>query len=85
MSPETQLAELKTILNEYTDLISTLGLLHWDLETYMPPGGSQGHGHQMATITRIAQKNSPRTRWDNCSKISLRTQMSSTRIRMMRA
>jgi carboxypeptidase Taq len=56
MSPETQLAELKTILNEYTDLISTLGLLHWDLETYMPPGGSQGHGHQMATITRIAHK-----------------------------
>jgi carboxypeptidase Taq len=56
MNPETQLVELKTIINEYTDLVATLGLLHWDLETYMPPGGSQARGHQLATLTRIAHK-----------------------------
>lgn len=54
MNPETKLAQLKTMLNEYTDLVSTIGLLHWDLETYMPAGGSHGRGYQMATLSRIA-------------------------------
>ena len=54
MNPETKLAQLKTMLNEYTDLVSTIGLLHWDLETYMPDGGSDGRGYQMATLSRIA-------------------------------
>jgi carboxypeptidase Taq len=56
MSPETKLEELKSILNEYTDLVASIGLLHWDLETYMPPGGSQGRGHQLGTLTSIAHK-----------------------------
>ncbi len=54
MDPEIQLAKLKSLLNEHADLVSTIGLLHWDLETYMPPGGAQGRGHQLATLTRIA-------------------------------
>jgi carboxypeptidase Taq len=56
MSPETKLVELKSILNECNDLVATIGLLHWDLETYMPPGGSQGRGHQMGTLTSISHK-----------------------------
>ena len=56
MALETKLVELKSILNEYTDLASTIDLLHWDLETYMPPGGSQGRGDQMATLTRLAHQ-----------------------------
>jgi carboxypeptidase Taq len=54
MNPETKLAQLKTMLNEIMDLVSTIGLLHWDLEAYMPDGGSDGRGHQMATLSRIA-------------------------------
>lgn len=56
MNPETQLSQLKTILNKYSDLRSAIGLLHWDLETYMPAGGSTGRGHQIGTLTRIAHE-----------------------------
>ncbi len=56
MNPETKLAQLKSILNEYADLKSAIRLLQWDLETYMPSGGSDGRGHQMATLTRIAHQ-----------------------------
>jgi len=38
MDPETQLSELKWIINKYSDLVSVYGLLHWDLETVMPAG-----------------------------------------------
>lgn len=53
MNPETKLTQLKTVQNEIMDLISTRRLLHWDLETKMPPGGSDGRGYQLATISRI--------------------------------
>jgi len=56
MDPETQLSELKWIINKYSDLVSVYGLLHWDLETVMPAGGSAGRGHQIATITHIAHE-----------------------------
>jgi carboxypeptidase Taq len=54
MNHEAKLAQLKSILNECSDLQSAIDLLHWDLETYMPSGGAEGRGHQMATLTRIA-------------------------------
>ncbi|UCE00328.1 MAG: carboxypeptidase M32 [Chloroflexota bacterium] len=54
MNPETKLAHLKRLLTEYSDLVDTIGLLDWDMETYMPPGGSSGRGFQKATISRIA-------------------------------
>ena len=53
MNPETQLSQLKSIVNQSYDLVAVIGLLQWDLETIMPPGGSAGRGHQLATITRI--------------------------------
>lgn len=56
MNPETQLAQLKSILNKYSDLVAAIGLLHWDLETQMPSGGSAGRGHQLATLTHIAHE-----------------------------
>ena len=56
MNPETQLSELKLILNKYADLVAAIGLLHWDLETQMPAGGSDGRGHQLGTLTRIAHE-----------------------------
>jgi len=56
MNPETQLSQLKSILNKYADLVAAIGLLQWDLETLMPAGGSSGRGHQLATLTRIAHE-----------------------------
>lgn len=54
MNPETKLTQLKTKLNEIADLYDTIGLLQWDQETYMPPGGSQGRGYQLETLSRIS-------------------------------
>lgn len=54
MDYETNLAQLKTKLNEYHDLISAYYLLKWDQDTYMPPGGAGGRGHQLSTLARIA-------------------------------
>ncbi len=54
MDPETRLKQLKERLNEIADINNSIGLLHWDQETYMPPGGSQGRGHQLATLARIS-------------------------------
>ena len=56
MNPETQLSQLKTIVNKSYDLRAVIGLLNWDLETIMPPGGSAGRGHQVATLTSIAHE-----------------------------
>jgi len=56
MNPETQLSQLKSIVNQFSDLVSVKGLLHWDLETIMPSGGSAGRGHQLAAVTRIAHE-----------------------------
>ena len=56
MDPQTQLSQLKSIINKYSDLVAVIGLLNWDLETHMPPGGSNGRGHQNATITRLAHE-----------------------------
>jgi carboxypeptidase Taq len=56
MNPETQLSRLKSLINQSLDLVSVIGLLHWDLETTMPTGGSAARGHQMATLTRIGHE-----------------------------
>ncbi len=53
MNLEIKLAKLKTLQNEITDLISTRRLLRWDLETKMPPGGSDGRSYQLATLSKI--------------------------------
>ena len=54
MNPETDLSQLKNKLNEYKDLSDAAALLRWDRETQMPPGGTAGRGHQLATLARIA-------------------------------
>jgi carboxypeptidase Taq len=40
-------------LTDIQNLDSTLGVLNWDQETQMPPGGATARGSQMATISRI--------------------------------
>ncbi len=41
-------------LREITQLNNTLGVLEWDLQTQMPPGGGAARAEQMATLSRIA-------------------------------
>jgi carboxypeptidase Taq len=53
---EHKLQELKTRLMEINDLNSAAALLSWDQSTYMPPGGAEARGRQMATLGRLAQE-----------------------------
>jgi carboxypeptidase Taq len=54
MPPEQQLQELKTRLAEIFDLQRASSLLSWDQQTYMPPGGAENRGQQLATLQKIA-------------------------------
>ena len=53
---QDKLNELKTRLIEINDLNSAGAVLGWDQQTYMPPGGAQARGRQMATLGRIAHE-----------------------------
>ncbi len=53
---ETKLKDLKTRLLEIDDLNSASALLSWDQSTYMPPGGAEARGRQMATLGKLAQE-----------------------------
>src|SRR5258706_3492872 len=48
------LERLKAILAEVTDLSRAAGLLEWDQETYMPPGGVAGRSDQLSTLVRLS-------------------------------
>jgi carboxypeptidase Taq len=50
------LSELKTRLAEINDLRAAAALLHWDQTTYMPAGGAEARGRQMATLSRLAHE-----------------------------
>ena len=50
---ETALAELKERLGSLTDLRRTEGLLLWDMQVFMPPGGAPTRAAQLATIEEI--------------------------------
>jgi len=55
---ETKLKELKARLSEIDDLESAAGVLVWDQNTYMPPGGALARGRQIATLQRLAHEKS---------------------------
>jgi carboxypeptidase Taq len=55
---ETKLKELEARLIEIDDLESAAGLLDWDQNTYMPPGGAPARGRQIATLQRLAHEKS---------------------------
>lgn len=48
--------ELKSHLASLQDLRAASSLLHWDQATYMPAGGAEARGQQMATLGRLAQE-----------------------------
>ena len=54
MTREAELAELKSRLQEIDDLNGAAALLHWDQSTYMPAGGAESRGRQLALLSRLA-------------------------------
>jgi carboxypeptidase Taq len=51
-----KMQQLKTLLAEVADLNAIQGLLGWDQQTYMPPGGNEARGNQLATIGKISHQ-----------------------------
>lgn len=39
----------------YNDIINAISVLKWDARTMMPPGGAATRGHQLATLSELAQ------------------------------
>ena len=54
MQPEEQFQQLKRLLAEIADINYAIALLGWDQQTYMPAGGADNRGHQLATLQQIA-------------------------------
>ena len=54
MSIKEKFQELLERLNEIQRLDFAVNLLHWDLETYMPPKGSDSRSKVIATVSTIA-------------------------------
>jgi carboxypeptidase Taq len=53
---EDKLEALKTRLKEVDDLNMAASVLHWDMTTYMPPGGAEARGRQMATLAKLSHE-----------------------------
>jgi carboxypeptidase Taq len=53
---EPKLEELKNRLAEIDDLSRASSVLGWDQATYMPPGGAEARGRQLATLGRLAHE-----------------------------
>ena len=51
-----KLKQLKTLLAEVADLNATQAVLGWDQQTYMPQGGNEARGNQLATIGKISHQ-----------------------------
>lgn len=48
-----KLQQLITLLPDISDLGYTTALLGWDQQTYMPPGGAEARGNQLALLGRL--------------------------------
>lgn len=53
---EQQLQKLKARLQQADDLNMAAALLSWDQSTYMPAGGAEARGRQMATLSSMAHQ-----------------------------
>jgi carboxypeptidase Taq len=51
-----RLEELRKQFGVVVDLEAAGGVLGWDQQTYMPPGGAQGRAMQLATLGRLAHE-----------------------------
>jgi carboxypeptidase Taq len=48
--------QLTALLREVNDIESASSVLYWDQSTYMPPGGAEARGRQLATLSQIAHE-----------------------------
>ncbi len=55
---EEKIKQLRENLAEIMDLTYVMALLAWDQQTYMPPGGAEARGNQMALLGRLAHERS---------------------------
>jgi len=53
---EEKLKQLRDILAEISDLNYAAALLGWDQQTYMPSGGAEARGNQLALLGRLAHE-----------------------------
>src|SRR5512139_2855523 len=51
-----KLEQLKAKLGEVLDIGYAASVLSWDQQVNMPAGGSEARGHQLATLSKIAQE-----------------------------
>ena len=51
-----RLDKLKALMGEVADLNAAEALISWDQQTYMPRGGAEARGRQLATISRLAHE-----------------------------
>jgi carboxypeptidase Taq len=51
-----QYNEYKALMRKIRDIESAGALLHWDMETYMPPKGAAIRGQQLATMQALAHE-----------------------------
>jgi carboxypeptidase Taq len=58
---EQKIQQLRTLLKEISDLNYISALLGWDQQTYMPPGGAEARGNQLALIGRLAHERATST------------------------
>ena len=49
-------AKLQERLGELDSLSQAMGILEWDHQTHMPPGGAAGRGRQMGTLAAIRHR-----------------------------
>ncbi len=56
------LVELKSELRAISDLNAAAMVLEWDQNTYMPPGGADARGRQIALLSRLAHERRSATR-----------------------
>ena len=53
---EQRIQKLRSLLEEISDLNYISALLGWDQQTYMPPGGAEVRGNQLALVGRLAHE-----------------------------
>ena len=53
---EEKIKQLRNLLVEISDLRNTASVLEWDQRTYMPSGGAEGRGNQLALLYKLVHE-----------------------------
>ena len=53
---QKKITELKRLLQEASDLSAVSSVLGWDQQVFMPPGGANARGRQMAILAQLTQE-----------------------------